>query len=200
LDHPKVAARRPGKAPAGKAAMGAARCALRLRSLRPSLALAARSVCVLLALALATGCASLRWSLAKALRQEGARLAGFPEEVAREYGCARRKLPFFAIERSEVVPPRLRSGGEFNHRLVYVLCPARPTEVEAGRLSEGIRFRGKLVHRETREGFEIRPGRWILDAFVELPYDAEPGLYAYELRFEGPSVAFEASLSFVVER
>ena len=153
----------------------------------------------LLLVALATGCTSLRWSVQKAVRSEGARLVAFPEEVAREYGCADRKLPYFAIERSEIVPPRVRSGGEFNHRLVTVLCPARPTGVASGRLSEGIRFRGRLVHHEIREGFDFRPGRWILDAMIELPPDAEPGVYAYELRFDAPEVSFEESWSFVVE-
>jgi hypothetical protein len=156
------------------------------------------AACLLLA-ALATGCASLRWSVQKAVREEGARLAAFPEAVAEEYGCAERRLPFFEIEKSELVPPRVRSGGEFNHRLVTVLCPAHATEVEVGRLSEGIRFRGEILHHETRERFEIRPGRWVLDAFVELPADAEPGVYAYELRFEGANVSFERSWSFVVE-
>jgi hypothetical protein len=155
------------------------------------------AVCLLLA-ALTTGCASLRWSVQKAVRSEGAQLAAFPEEVAREYQCAERELPYFAIERSELLPPRVRSGGELNHRLVTVLCPARPTEVAIGRLSEGIRFRGRLVHRETRERFEIRPGRWIQDAFIELPPDAEPGVYAYELRFEAAGVSFQESWSFVV--
>ena len=156
------------------------------------------AACLLL-VALGTGCASLRWSVQKAVRTEGTQLVAFPEEVAREYACAERKLPYFTIEHSEIVPPRVRSGGEFNHRLVTVLCPAHPTEVAIGRLSEGIRFRGRLVHRETRERFEIRPGRWILDAFVELPRDAEPGVYGYELRFDAPNVSFEESWSFVVE-
>jgi hypothetical protein len=155
------------------------------------------AACLLL-VALGTGCASLRWSVQKAVRTEGAQLATFPEQVAREYACPERELPFFKIERSELVPPRVRSGGEFNHRLVTVLCPAQPTGVAIGRLSEGIRFRGRLVHRETRERFEIRPGRWIQDAFIELPPDAEPGIYAYELRFESPGVSFEESWSFAV--
>lgn len=126
-------------------------------------------------------------------------MLAFPEQVAREYGCAERKLPYFSIERSEIVPPRVHAGGEFNHRLVTVLCPAHPTEVASGRLSEGIRFHGRLVHHEVREGFEIRPGRWVQDAFVELPPDAASGVYAYELRFDSPEVSFERSWSFVVE-
>jgi len=159
----------------------------------------AAAACLLLA-SLATGCASLRWSVQKAARKEGARLAEFPEAVAEQYGCAKRRLPFFAIERGEIVPPRVRAGGEFNHRLVTVLCPAEPTGVEVGRLVEVIRFRGRVLHGQTRERFEIRPGRWILDAFVELPPDAEPGVYAYELRFEGPGVSFAESWSFAVEQ
>jgi len=162
----------------------------------PTLRLA--SACAL-ALALGSGCASLYWDAKKSLREQGAHLTAFPEEVASQYDCAQRPLPFFKIEQSEVVPPRVRSGGEFNHRMVTALCPARPTEVETGRLSEAIRFRGDVVHRKTTERFEIRPGRWVVDAFVEVPADTEPGVYAYELRFEGPNLAFEESWSFVVE-
>jgi hypothetical protein len=154
---------------------------------------------VLLLASLATGCAPLRWGVQKALREQGAHLAAFPEAVAEEYGCDRRPLPFFAIESSEIVPPRVAPGGEFNHRFVTVLCPAQPTEVEVGQLVEGIRYRGRLLHGETRERFEIRPGRWVLDAFVELPPNAAPGVYAYELRFESARLAFEESWSFVVE-
>jgi hypothetical protein len=162
----------------------------------PALRLAAACA---LGLACATGCASLYWDAKKALRQQGARLEAFPEQVAAQYDCAERNLPFFKIERSEVVPPRVRSGGEFNHRMVTVLCPARATEVERGRLLQSIRFRGDVVHREETRHFEIRPGRWVVDAFVDVPADTEPGVYAYELHFEGPNLAFDESWSFVVE-
>jgi hypothetical protein len=154
---------------------------------------------VCLALALVPGCASLRWSLQKAGREQGAQLAAFPEEVAREYGCSERPLPFLAVERSELVPPRVHAGGEFNHRLVYSLCPARPTEVAAGRLVEAIRFRGEILHSKVRPDFELRPGRWVLDAFIEVPSGAAPGVYAYEIRFEGGAVDFDQRHTFVVE-
>jgi hypothetical protein len=157
------------------------------------------ATCLALALAALPGCASLRWSLQKAGREQGARLTAFPEEVASEYACAQRALPFLAVEQSEIVPPRVHPGEEFNHRLVYALCPERPTGVVAGRLVEGIRFRGELLHREVRDGFELRPGRWVLDAFIELPGGAEPGVYAYELRFEGGRVGFEQRHTFVVD-
>jgi len=162
----------------------------------PSLRLAAACA---LALAFGAGCASLYWDAKKALREKGERLSAFPEEVAKQYDCDQRPLPFFKIERSEIVPPRVHSGGEFNHRMVTVLCPVRATGVETGRLSEAIRFRGDVVHKETRDTFEIRPGRWVIDAFVEVPPGTEPGVYAYELHFEGSNLAFDESWSFVVE-
>ena len=152
----------------------------------------------LLLLPLAGGCAPLRWSLQKSLRGEGIRLRSFPEEVAAEYECSGRRLPFVAIESFELVPPRVAAGGEMNHRMVYALCPAAPTEVVEGRLSEQIRFKGALIHREIRERYELRPGRWVVDATVELPGDAEAGVYAYEMEFESGRASFRRSVSFVV--
>jgi hypothetical protein len=152
----------------------------------------------LLLIPLVAGCASLRWSIQKSLRTEGAHIDAFPEKVAREYECAARKLPFVAVERHELVPPRVDAGGEMNLRLVYALCPAAPTEVMPGRLSERIRFKGTLIYRETHEHYELRPGRWVVDATVELPEDAEPGVYAYEIEFEGDAISFRESLTFVV--
>jgi hypothetical protein len=150
------------------------------------------------ALLLAPGCAGLRWSLQKTLRAPGERLETFPELVWQEYDCASQKRPFFVIEKNELVPPRVKAGGEFNHRMVYVMCPREPTAVVSGRLRTLIRFRGEPLVREIREAYEIKPGRWVVDAEVALPEDAEPGIYAYEVVFESPRVAFEKQLTFVV--
>ena len=91
-------------------------------------------VALVTVLMLSLGCASLRWSLQKAFREEGDRLESFPEEVWEEYDCETQKRPFFIIEKNELVPPKVKVGGEFNHRMVYVMCPVRPTAVVAGRL------------------------------------------------------------------
>jgi hypothetical protein len=82
--------------------------------------------------------------------------------------------------------------------MVYVMCPRRPTGVVAGRLLTRIRFRGDPIVRETRDAYEIRPGRWVVDAEVSLPDDAEPGVYAYEIAFQGQALNFRKSLTFVV--
>ena len=150
------------------------------------------------ALLLATGCASARWSMQKAFRQPGEHLADFPEAIWEEYDCQSQKRPFFIIETNELVPPRVKVGGDFNHRMVYVMCPPRPTGVVSGRLRTRIRFRGDPIVRETTEAYEIKPGRWILDAEVTLPEDAQPGIYAYEMDFKGAALRFEKRLTFVV--
>ncbi len=149
-------------------------------------------------LLLAMGCASMRWSLQKSLRDPGERLESFPEEVWEEYDCDAQKRPFFIIEKNELVPPRVKVGGDFNHRMVYVMCPPRPTGVVSGLLLTRIRFRGDPIVRETTQAYEIKPGRWILDAEVTLPEDAQPGIYAYEMDFESAALSFEKSLTFVV--
>ena len=61
-----------------------------------------------------------------------------------------------------------------------------------------IRFRGDAIVNTTDKSYEIKPGRWVVDAFVTLPEAAEPGVYAYELEFKSRTVDFAKSASFVV--
>jgi hypothetical protein len=156
------------------------------------------AVAIAIAIALATGCAGTRWWLQKSLRSPGENLVDLPEAVWQEFDCGSQKRPFFMIERNELVPPRVRSGGEFNHRLVYVMCPVNPTEVVTGKLATRIRFKGEPIVVETLPDWDLKPGRWVVDASVALPEDAEAGVYSYELQFESARVAFDKSLTFVV--
>ena len=159
-----------------------------------------KAIAALVIALLSLGCAGLRWNLQKTIREPGERLAEFPEAVWAEYDCDSQQLPFLVIEKNELIPPRVYSGSEFNHRMIYAMCPQRSTEVVAGTLSTRIRFKGHPIVRETVEAYEIKPGRWVVDAFVALPAEAEAGIYAYEIQFENPKLAFEKSLTFVVQR
>lgn len=147
---------------------------------------------------LASGCAGWRGNFQKALREEGIVNQGFPEAVWEEYDCDSQKLPFFIVEENELVPPRVKAGGEFNHRMIYVMCPQSPTEVVAGDFATRIRFKGDPIVDSTEAAYEILPGRWVVDSFVEIPASAEPGVYAYEIEFEGRGLTFEKSLTFLV--
>jgi len=149
---------------------------------------------------LQSGCASLRWGVQKSLRDPGERLETFPELVWEEYDCAQQKRPFFAMEENELVPPRLKAGKAFNHRMVYVMCPRNPTEVVEGRLLTRIRFEGDPIVRETTESYSLKPGRWVVDSEIMLPDAASHGVYAYELSFESRAVRFDERLTFVVDQ
>jgi hypothetical protein len=83
--------------------------------------------------------------------------------------------------------------------MVYALCPVNPTEVVEGTLLTRIRFRGQPIVSDRVAPYELRPGRWIVDAFVTLPNDAEPGVYAYEIQFDSRAIDFNERLTFVVE-
>jgi hypothetical protein len=157
-----------------------------------------KALAALTAVTLCIGCASARWTLVKHFRNPGEVLQTFPEKVWAEYDCDTQKRPFFMIERNQLTPQKVRAGGDFGHRLVYVMCPDRPTEVVEGRLSTRIRFRGRPIVRQTDSHYEIKPGRWMVDALVHLPENAEPGVYAYEVEFESDRLVFEKSLTFVV--
>jgi hypothetical protein len=157
-----------------------------------------KAIATLLALLLLGGCASLRWSVLRAFREPGEHLAALPEQIWDEYDCDSQNRPFFLVEKYELIPKRVEAGGEFGHRLVYVMCPKRPTGVVRGQLSTRIRFRGSPLMVEVDPRYEIKPGRWVVDAFVTLPENAEPGVYAYELEFRSRTVGFAKSASFVV--
>jgi hypothetical protein len=141
----------------------------------------------------------MRWTFQKAFREEGTVNRSLPDLVWEEYDCETQKRPFFIVEENELVPQRVKAGGEFNHRMVYVMCPPGPTEVVEGRLSTRIRFKGHPIVNTVEDAYEILPGRWVVDAFVEIPENAEPGVYAYELAFSGRGLEFEKTLTFLVK-
>jgi hypothetical protein len=149
----------------------------------------------------ATACVSLLFgctTIKMQLREAGEQLMTFPEPVAAEYRCSKRQLPFVKVERSEVMPARLRPGGRINHRFVYVMCPSRASEVVKGTLYTRIQYKGKTVHNDSIER-ELQPGRWVVDAFITLPKMATPGMYALEARFESSKGRFNFTSDFLVE-
>jgi hypothetical protein len=153
---------------------------------------------ILIAIALCVSCASARWSVVKLFRDPGETLETFPEVVWQEYDCDNQKRPFFMVEKNELMPDKVIAGADFGHRFVYVMCPNHPTEVVQGELSTRIRFKGSPIVQQTDTLYEIKPGRWVVDAIVHLPEEAELGIYAYELEFDSNPLEFEKSLTFVV--
>ena len=146
-----------------------------------------------------TACASLPPLLDRPFREPGQKLTAFPEAVAQEYHCEKQKLPWFKLEELEVWPKRVAAGGQIGHRMVYVLCTGRPTDVVTGRLDMRILHRGKRIVDVPEPKYELRPGRWVVDVFVAVPPEASDGVYALELAFKSAAVRFKKSETFVVE-
>jgi hypothetical protein len=160
-----------------------------------------RSALVLaLCLSLA-GCASSQTlgRMRRATRDPGQKLLDLPDKVAKDYACKERVLPWFKLERNEINPKRVEPGSQLNHRIEYALCPEKPTEVVTGTLTTRVRFKGEVVLDEQIPDFEIKPGRWRVDAFVRLPEAAESGVYALEIHFQQGRVRMDESLTFGVD-
>jgi hypothetical protein len=153
-----------------------------------------RTTLALLATCALLGCVQMQLKM----REPGEYNRGFPDEVAEEYHCDKRPLPFFEVEEDELLPERVSPGSEFNHRLQYVMCPREETEVVRGTLHTRILFKGKAIHTESTTR-ELQPGRWIVDEFIELPQDAKPGVYALQTEFESRHGGFDTRATFLVE-
>jgi hypothetical protein len=64
----------------------------------------------------------------KGTRQPGEKLVSPADVVWKERNCARLQRPYIDIDLNEVLPSRVTAGEEFNHRMIYSMCPIRTAE------------------------------------------------------------------------
>lgn len=122
----------------------------------------------------------------KLMRKPGEKIIEGPSAIWIEHKCDDKNLPFMMLEKNELIPLKIKPGDELNHHFVYAMCPVRPTEVIQGHLFRNILFRGNVIFQD-KSNFEMKPGRWEVDAFITVPKDAETGIYALEAVFESQS-------------
>lgn len=163
------------------------------------------SLCFLLA-----SCAGIVWNpedtiqefignLEKYIRKPGENLISHPNTVWEQYDCSDKKIPFLVIEKNELAPATVNPGEEFNHRLIYALCVEKTAKVIIGNLYRKIYFRGKLVFNDVSKDFELKPGKWSVDAFIAVPPQAKPGIYSLLVVFNSNQISFERSTRLVVK-
>jgi hypothetical protein len=145
-----------------------------------------------------SACAAV-WNVQKILRKPGQQSLAPPASVWQQYDCAYMRLPFLAIELNQLIPPRLRPGREFNHRLIYAMCTNERADAIMGRLYTRIYFRGRRIVNDVDASYVMRPGRWRVDTFIAPPRDVEGGVYSMELQFVSQHLKFRQNNSFVVE-
>lgn len=132
------------------------------------------------------GCSPVYQQAIAAIRKPGEKVATTPDRIWREFKCETRARPFVQTESLQLVPERTTPGGRINYRLVYVMCPLHPSQVIATRVSRKILYQGQQVAMNVNENFEIKPGRWVVDAFFTLPANSPLGIYTLEVSFESP--------------
>ncbi len=135
----------------------------------------------------------------RSLRNPGEHNSALPEEVWKKHDCGKKDLPYLHFESLEVAPERLKPGEEFNHRWVYSLCPETPTSVVEGTLETRIYFKGEPIVSEANNHFELKPGRWVIDTFVQVPPQAQAGVYSIEIAFQSKPTRFRKRRSFAVQ-
>jgi len=133
------------------------------------------------------GCSAIRQQVVAGARQPGDRIATTPETVIKEANCAKRQRPFMQFESMEILPERVKPGARVNYRVVYVMCPIKLYESIKTRVTRNMFFKGEQVARNVKDGFELKPGRWIVDSFFTLPPDSPMGVYALEVAFDTPN-------------
>jgi hypothetical protein len=138
-------------------------------------------------------------SFQRSLRQPGDKLLSEPASVRREYGCDRRKLPFVTVEEYEVHPTTLSPGDEFNHHFVYALCSEKTARPVIGTLTRQIYFNGKAVFQDVSKNYQLKPGKWSVDAFITVSPKAKPGFYTVQLSFRGGRINFEKTTDLIVK-
>ncbi len=158
-----------------------------------------KKVGLFLFLVFLVSCAPVYWELKKSLREPGEKLLAHPDKVWQEYACAQQKLPFIKIIKYEILPPKLYPGEELNQHFEYVFCPAKPAQVLSGTLYRRIYFKGHIIFEDKTPEFELKPGKWAVDAFIRVPPEAKPGVYFLEVFFKASKFTFKKGQNFVVK-
>lgn len=146
-----------------------------------------------------SGCTAIYQQVVAASRHPGEQIATTPDQLWKELDCGNRERPFVRAESMEVLPEMIKPGGRVNYRLIYAMCPAKPSEVIKTRVARRMLFKGEQVARNVNEAFELKPGRWVVDSFFTLPDKTPFGVYSLEVNFEAPTgLAHKQVRSFVV--
>lgn len=132
--------------------------------------------------------------------EPGEKMLDLPEKIWKDYNCRNEALPIVKVEKNELTPQRLNPEKEmtFYHRMVYGLCADDKTKQISGKFFTRIYFQEKLVNTEVEE-YDIKPGRWQVNTYIQLPEKVESGVYTLEIEFSSPVAGFTVNNTFIVE-
>lgn len=117
--------------------------------------------------------------------QVGEHLIDTAAWISTEEGCAETpESPWVDFEQQRLEPPIVAVGEKLTHQLVYVVCDPDPAHVIEGTLYRNIYRNGRLLHREPKAVY-LKPGRWTINALIEVPAKSKPGTYTLKTEFIG---------------
>jgi len=118
--------------------------------------------------------------------------------VWKEYRCGTKTLPFIVLERNEISLSIVQPGEEFRHSFVYALCPAKPSKYVEVTLSRTVTSKGRMVLSDTVRHSELKPGRWAVNALINVPLQAKPGAYELQLSLATQTMTTKGIIPFFV--
>lgn len=119
-------------------------------------------------------------------------------EITDIANCAGRRTPVLQVDESSITPPSVQPGSAINHQLVYTLCSKSPAPVR-GTMSTIISLSVAKVFTNTLQGYELKPGRWMINTNIGIPSAAKPGSYRLDTTFKSKTATFNDSATFDLE-
>src|SRR5687768_15034464 len=109
----------------------------------------------LLSLVTLSSCSALYPQVVTSAWKPGEHFATTPDQMWHDFNYSKRDRPFVHVESMEVLPEMIKPGGRVNYRLIYVMCPVKPSEVIKTVASRRMLFKGEQVARNLNETFEL---------------------------------------------
>lgn len=131
-------------------------------------------------------------------RRAGERTLVDASRIADDPACRGRRTAYTQIEQHEVLPKSFKAGREMNQRIVYVFCAAPQGRAVTGTLTRRILLDGRPLIADRDPQFQLKPGRYQIDAFVGVPPAAQPGSYMLEISFVSEALRFIDQQPFTV--
>lgn len=140
----------------------------------------------------------LQQKITKSMRDPGEKMVQSPEKTSSTYSCLPYKRNMLALEEASVIPEMIAPGDEVNQRVRYAMCPYKPSGTIRGKIIRTILFKGTTAFQDVTD-YEFKPGTWTVDAFIDVPSQAQDGVYAMEVVLVHGQETIRRSNTFVVK-